>query len=331
MNIMQIARLLQSAPQAAQLVMVVRRAAAGDQAAIDYIRAQGWHEILDLAVPGAGQMAQTTLEGAQSALLTFLTGGVIEGEYHEIASRPPYAHFVNWLSHLRSGTVVFIGPKGEGKTAGLQRVAEIWHAETGYPVYQVNLDPHDQRRLPWAHNITMVRFIQEMKDLSAAWAASSDDDESTSERARAKMHTFRRRIYLIDEAALAMSPTGPAAGKTAARTAMGLSRHIPFLCGYVGQWARNMPADMFGSDAIFVRHPRGKEPDLDRNDAVTRDLWRSAIAAFEHIYSYEWFAESPVVRSWSYVDAPGVYTGLVPNRMPGSSSDSNFDGEIDGE
>ena len=203
----------------------------------------------------------------------------------------------------------------------------MWHRRHWYEVNQVNLYPDDQRRLPWATNVTMTEFVSGMVALGKALEAASSADELVARRAAHVLAAMKGHALIIDEASLSIHPTGPRSGKQAARIAMSQARHLDFLCAYVGQLAMQMPADLLSCEAVFIRHPKGNEPSLDRDNRVVVDLWEQAIEAFAHLRSFAWFAESPIVRSWSFVDAPGVYTGLVPFVMPGSDLGEGGEGE----
>lgn len=337
----EVLRLLKMAPAGARLASLLRRAAEGDPEALDYLRRQGWAEALDLLSPGAGSASRQAVDDARRAAESIrgsLAGDVVEGRCRIVDELPPepWQPFVRWLLGRRWGTFVWLGPKGQGKTTGALRLAELWHRATGWPCLAVNIYPEDDHG--FVQRVSTKRFMREVERIIAILDPENDEDDrqagetpspfqgesrGESRHLDDPLDRYRRRIVIVDEMSLAVSPHGMDPGRRMVRQIMAQARHLSWLVLYIGQLTRMLPTDLLNCEAVFVKKPLGREALVDRAEPLTQDLWARAGRAFGELRSSPWWERWPDERMWAYVDCPDIgrgkgYAGIVPINPPGT-------------
>jgi hypothetical protein len=318
-------------PDALAAVRAIPAAAQGDPAAVAVLRDRGVPALLECLAPGSGAYAQDLVGQVGGAVrgLGALAADVVEGEYRELAPRPPWHRFARWLPRQDWGTVVVAGPMGGGKTWTALRTARILAESLDYPVYGINF--WDEDRPPWMTVVSMdqlVRWAKMLKD-ALAEAEMFDEDRATpagpADQADpfAKLGRIKNRIILIDEMSLA--DAGPmSAERKAVKLAMTQGRHLGWWVIYIGQMLEQLPAQLLNGSIFFLKEPAGNEPWMDKGgrNAVIRWYWLQAIEAFKGLRASDWYEHNPDRRAWSYAICKRTvaygkgYEGLLPNLPP---------------
>lgn len=256
-------------------------------------------------VDGAQRLAshmgvRLTAEGLDLTGLRDLVAGRPIGEAVE-AGDEPWRPFLSKLRGLRSGAVLILGPRGAGKTQLAVRLAEVWRREHGYHAFGINLYPGDRR--PWITWRGVGIFLDAMENLveSLGQGVEPPDD-------------IRRRILIIDEAALSLHPQGGRKAALAVSQAIREARHVQWLVVVVAHLTKDLPVQMTWCDAIFVKEPSGEEEFADREDSAR--LWQAAAMAYRERRRQGLLGKP--IQGWVYTHAPDLgYKGMMPYGMAG--------------
>lgn len=330
MNIRTLLRVVGQSPTIVELAGMARQAAEGDEEARKYLKEHGIFRALDVIRDGAGSAARGALKAYRE-----VQPETIDCEFRVIEEHDSWERFIRWLKAQRWGTYAVIGPKGAGKTELAMRLAQVWKQQTGWAVESVNVYP--ESRYDFVECVPTRRFINRIHGivelLNPPEPGEKQEPEepgkhrpTTPEEIDRALEKYRRRIVVIDEMSLLVGSGGMDAGRAMVRQVMAQARHLSWLIIYIGQLCRMFPADLLNCEAVFVKQPTGREAIVDRDDALTQNLWTRAMEAFEEVRKEPRWADYPDMRAWSYVDSPscGVhgYQGLMPaslaqaERMP---------------
>lgn len=329
-------RLLSALPTATKLMALVSRAAKGDMAALAELRDSGWTRALDILVaPGMGDKAKMALTNGLETwqnIQAIRGKDYIDADYQVLSNNPPWHAFLEWLKRRRWGTFVILGPKGQGKSTLALRLSQVLQGRTGWPVEAVNLYSED--RYDWIDLVPPTRFQNRIKKVTSLLnppeekpgeAPTMIDPDELEEQ----LEKYRRRIVVIDEMSLVTTSHGQDPGRLMVRQIMAQARHLQWLIVYVGQLAKMLPNDLLNCEAIFIKQPTGREAIIDRDDALTQDLWTRAIEAFTTMRSSEYYREPyDDPRAWSFIDCPDLgngrgWSGLMPCGIPVNSEVSD--------
>ena len=322
-------KVAQAAPSAAKLAGLVRRAMEGDEAAIAYLRSEGWAEALDLARPGAGEIGRQALGAVRDTIemaVSAWQGDVIEGEYRELDGEPrvPWGGFIRRLLSEPSSSSIVLGPTGSGKTQLALRLAYRWYKQLGYRVEVVEMYGDDKPE--WASTITVATLRRRMAQLQRYLESQADDDGDEDEDEEDDVGRIppgmppQNRVVIIDEAGMAIGSHPGDPGRKAALRALAQSRHLRYHVLYLGQWAGQIPLQLFGQSAVWVKKPGGRELFVDRQNHVVEDLWARAGNAFATVRGSPYWSAYPTEKAWAFCDAPVLngkkgYVGMVPFGM----------------
>ena len=338
-------RLLTQAPTAARLLVSARAAAKGDEAAIAYLKSDGYAEALDLLRPGTGSAARLAVDQAQSASAGIraavatlggeLPGEYIDGEYSVLEDgAPPWSAFLRSWLRLGYGGNVILGGIGSGKTALALRMAQRLADQLGYEVEAINLYGDDCPE--WATTVSSRVLIKRMKRLkryldslamddeedSDDWDAEEDNDPKELKDSRPATLPAGGKVIVIDEASLTMSHSANDPARRAAIQALMQCRHLGWVVIYIGQQASQIPLQVLQQAVLWVKKPSGDESDLDRDNPFVRQLWRLAQEAHADAQRSPWYVDPwRDWRAWAYcycrslAGGPG-YQGLLPFSMP---------------
>ncbi|MHB1132980.1 MAG: hypothetical protein ACYC4L_11385 [Chloroflexota bacterium] len=329
-------RLLSALPTATKLAALVSRAAKGDTGAMLELKESGWAEALDILIaPGTGEKARTILSNGVEVyrnIQTIRGEDYIDAEYRVLNNNPSWHQFLEWLKRRRWGTFVVLGPKGRGKTMLALRLAQVWQERTGWTAEGVNIYP--EGRYDWVELVPPTRFQNRIKKIISLLNPPEEkpgemptvvDPDELEEQ----LEKYRRRIVLIDEMSLVATSHGQDPGRQMVRQIMAQARHLQWLIVYIGQLAKMLPNDLLNCEAIFIKQPTGREAIVDRDDALTQDLWTRATEAFATMRSSEYYREPyDDPRAWAFVDCPDLgngrgWSGLMPSGMPVDSEVSD--------
>lgn len=321
MNFMDIARFIERAPSALKLAGGINEARKGNPEALQYLLREGWKDGLEVYNPMYRNAAEIALPRAREAVSLFqsvISGNVIDGDYRVIVD--PWVDVVRHVRAETYGAHVIVGPVGSGKTNLALRLAEVWRARHGYPVYVVAGYPGD---LPdWAERASMTDLYEWVETLmlylEPAKAQELEDEEEEEKPKRRKkkrrpvterdIRAMSKRVIIIDEASMSMggiSSVGRQMARDVAACAMTQCRHTKWLVIYIGQLLRHIREDLRSNATLFVKQPSGQEDLNDRSDdPFVKNTWRTAGAAFEDLRRKPWYTNQPDLRSWSWVRSP---------------------------
>lgn len=326
-------RLLSALPTATKLAALISRAAKGDMAALVELKSNGWAEALDLFVaPGTGEKARNILSNGTEVyrnIQSIRGKDYIDAQYRVLT---PWHEFLSWLQHRRWGTFVILGPKGQGKTTLALRLGQVLQQQTGWNVEAVNLYSED--RYDWIDLVPPTRFQNRIKHITSLLNPPEEKPgepptEIDPDELERQLEHYRRRIVVIDEMSLVATSHGQDPGRQMVRQIMAQARHLQWVIIYIGQLAKMLPNDLLNCEAVFIKHPTGREAIVDRDDALTQDLWERATEAFSTMRSSEYYREPYAdPRAWSFVDCPDLghghgWSGLMPCGVPTNSEVSD--------
>ncbi len=257
------------------------------------------------AIEGVGRLAnhlgvKVTPEGLDMSGLRTLIAGE-EAMASMVGEDRPWADFVSRVRHLRSGAVLILGPRGKGKTQLAVRLAEAWRREHGYDVLGINMYPEDRRS--WMTWRSIKIFVDGIEQLTEALDQGIEPPQE-----------IRRRVLIIDEAALSLHPQGSHTAALAVSRAIRQARHVEWLVVVVAHLTKDLPVQMTWMDAIFVKEPSGEEEFADREDSAR--FWQAAELAFKQLRK-DGLRGKPI-EAWVYAHAPDLgYKGMVHYMMAG--------------
>ena len=321
---LELLRLLEGAPRVLKLYDAARKAAEGDAYALEYMKADGWREGLDLLHPGAGEAGQLIFDRARQAVSDIrgiAAGNVIEGEFRDLAPSAPWSGFLHRLERQRFGGHIVIGEPGGGKTQLAKKLAYRWMKKLGRQVEFFGAYPDDVPH-SWATSMGMRTLVHRMDKLQAyldAHEGRDPDEEDGEGDEESIIPTLppTDRIIVIDESSMTMSTSALDPRRNAVIRALANCRHIKWNVVAIAQMTGLLALPLLGQTTIWVKKPSGAELETDRDNPKVKALWRNAMEAFDTVQRSPWWPAYPDMRAWCYVESPSVggqpgYRGLVP-------------------
>jgi len=304
---------------ASNLLLHLKRARAGDEESIWYLRNNGILDLAEAVQPGLshiiGQMLQHAADAKQNMT------GIAEGEYRSIddADAQPWYPFVHWLQKQTYGGHVLLGPMQSGKTTFGIHLAQTFARRLGYDIEVLKIYKGDKPDN--ARTIDMAILEKRMKQLQAHLDGDVVDDDGTIRNPDPPPLPDMYKVLVIDEASLVLDRGGSEQARNTIFQALANVGHLKWHIIFIAQWSKQLPEDVLLQTTKYVKKPSGDEMKAnDRGDnRLMRELWRNATAHFAILDGSPWrYLEGGAFcdpRAWAYVHCPYInFGGLVPYR-----------------
>lgn len=322
---------LQAANAGSTLLNAVRQAAAGDPAALEFLKRDGLYQALEVfgamhGRPGEGGFAREVVEEGKRLLGSMR---IIEGEYRELEPEAPWNGFVRRIVNAKFGGNLILGQPGSGKTFMTFRLAQLNARLTDHRVETTNAYPGDLPTGVYVIGLEelhrRITVLNEAKRRADEFLSGRMIDDTTKAQAEAMVAhavaAFTGRNIILDEAASVIGKMPQDQIRQDVDAVIKQGRHLRWNLYFISQQARDIPEHFFGIANTWVKNPTGMESTTDRESL--KWIWRRGKAAFDEVRSQHWASQWPDPRMWAYVESPaGVggssvgYRGMVPVGEP---------------